>query len=184
MTAADSQLYAATALRSEIEGIERTVGAPAASACAQPESALSYSFGVFSDVSSLASTNQTVADILTSVRETLAKLAPVCTLETSLDGLTVRSVIQYSGSVVSVWGQDKASSSAAAADLAAIHIASLQKTYALRIAFAGAIAAAGSALVAISVAVANPLTALHALASAKALKQALDHLSAAVASSG
>jgi hypothetical protein len=187
--ATDSQLCAITALRSEIEGIDRTIRESGASASSQPENALSYSFGLSSDVSSFLSADQTAADIVASVRDTLAKLAPVYTLETSRDGLTVRSVIQYSGRVVSVWGQDKPSSFAATAELAAAglafaHMASLERTYALRIAFARAIAAAGSTLVAVSVAVANPLTALHALASATALKQALDRLSAAVTTSG
>jgi hypothetical protein len=124
-----------------------------------------------------------VADIVTSVRATLAKLTPVYTLETSRDGLTVRTVIQYTGRVASVWSQGNASSPAAAV-LAAAHLDSLQRTYALRIAFAGAIAAVGNTLVGISMAMANPLTALHALASAKALKLALERLAAAVAPTG
>jgi hypothetical protein len=64
--------------------------------------------------------------------------------------------------------------------LADAHLTSLEKAYALRVAFAGAIAAAGSTMVSISMAVANPLTGLRAVASAKALKQALERLAAAV----
>ena len=64
--------------------------------------------------------------------------------------------------------------------LAGAHLDSLGKTYALRVASVGALGAVGGALASISLAVANPLTVLHALASAKALKQALERLVAAV----
>lgn len=182
MTTSDSQLDAVTALRSEIEGIDRAMRASTLDAATRPGGGISYSFGLFTDASSFASVDQTVADIVTSVRAMLVKLAPVYTLETSRDGFAVRSVIQYTGRVASVWSQGNASSPAAG--LAAAHLDSLQRTYALRIAFAGAIAAVGNTLVGVSLAMANPLAALHALASAKALKLALERLAAAVAPTG
>lgn len=183
MTTSDSQLDTVTALRSEIEGIDRATRASTLDAATRPGGGISYSFGLFTDASSFASVDQTVADIVTSVRAMLVKLAPVYTLETSRDGFAVRSVIQYTGRVASVWSQGNASSPAAAG-LAAAHLDSLQRTYALRIAFAGAIAAVGNTLVGVSLAMANPLAALHALASAKALKLALERLAAAVAPTG
>jgi hypothetical protein len=182
LTTSDSQLDAVTALRSEIEGIDRAMRASTLDAATRPGGGISYSFGLFTDASSFASVDQTVADIVTSVRAMLVKLAPVYTLETSRDGFAVRSVIQYTGRVASVWSQGNASSPAAG--LAAAHLDSLQRTYALRIAFAGAIAAVGNTLVGVSLAMANPLAALHALASAKALKLALERLAAAVAPTG
>jgi hypothetical protein len=183
LTTTDSQLDAVTALRSEIERIDRATRASTLDSAPCPGGGISYSFGLFTDASSFASVDQTVADIVTSVRATLAKLAPVYTLETSRDGLTVRTVIQYSGLVASVWSQGNASLPAAAG-LAAAHLDSLQRTYALRIAFAGAIAAVGNTLVGVSMAMANPLTVLHALASAKALKLTLERLAAVVAPTG
>jgi len=178
VTGTDSELAAAIQLRGEIEAIDAASRNPAAM---QPEAAMSYSFGLFSSLSSFSSAEQTVAEIVTSIQTTLARLAPVATIETSADGLTVKSVINYTGRVASVWS--RSSSSAAATALADAHHASLGKAYTLRSAFVGAIAAAGSALVSISQAVANPLTVLRALASARALKQALDRLSAAVEAS-
>jgi hypothetical protein len=95
--------------------------------------------------------------------------------------LMVKSVINYTGRVASVWGNS--SPFAAPTSLADAHLASLEKTYALRAAFAGAVAAAGSTLVSIAQAVTNPFTVPRALASARALKQSLDRLAAAVEAS-
>ncbi|MGD0629651.1 MAG: hypothetical protein ABR987_09870 [Terracidiphilus sp.] len=175
----DSQLATVLQLRCEIEGID---GAARNSAAAQPETAMSYSFGLFSSLSPFSSAEQTVADIVASIQTTLARLAPVATIETSSDGLTVKSVINYTGRVTSVW--NNLPSFAGATTLADAHLGALEKAYALRAAFAGAVAAVGSTMVSISQAVANPLTVLRALASAKALKQALDRLAAAVEASG
>ena len=175
MTVTDAQLAAVLQLRGEIEGID---GTSRTAAAVQPDSAMSYSFGIFSSLSPFSGAEQAVAEIVTSIQSTLAKLAPIATIETSSDGLTVRSVINYTGRIASVWSSS--ASSAAANTLVDAHLASLQKAYALRAAFAGAIAAAGSTMVSISLAVANPLTVLRALASARALKQALDRLAAAV----
>ena len=178
MTVTDSQLAMVIQLRGEIEGINRSAGDPLAM---QPDAAMSYSFGWLSSLNPFSGAEETVAHIVTSIHATLAKLAPVATIETSNDGLMVKSVITYTGWVASVWCDS--SPSGAATALAGAHLASLQKAYALRAAFAGAIAAAGSTIVSISLAVTNPLTVLRALASAKALKQALDKLAAAVEAS-
>jgi hypothetical protein len=178
VTVTDSQLATVIQLRGEIEGIDRVSRSPTAM---QPDAAVSYSVGIFSSLSPFSNAEQTVAEIVNSIKSTLARLAPVATIETSSDGLTVRSVINYTGRVASVWSSS--ASSPAANTLANAHLASLQKAYALRSAFAGAIAAAGSTMVSISQALANPFTVLRALASAKALKQALDRLAAAVAAS-
>jgi len=186
LTVADSQLASVRLLRAEIEGIDRGARSPAAAAGMEPVSALSYSFGLFSDLSPFSnpfsSAEQTVAEIVASVHAMLAKLAPVTTLETCREGMTARTVIQYTGRAASVWSN--LPSSELASVLAGTHLDSLQRTYALRVAFVGAIGAVGSALVSISLTVANPLTVLHALASAKALKQALERLAAEVEAAG
>lgn len=179
MTVADSQLTALTQLRGEIEEIDRTTRLPASGldrpcdATTPPDSSLIHSYGMLAGLYPLSSAEQTVAEIVASVHDLLARLAPVATLETSRDGLTARTVIQYTGRAASVWSNSPSS------ELAGAHLASVEKTYALRTAFAETIAAVGSALVSISLAVANPLTVLHALASAKALKRALERLVAA-----
>jgi len=179
MTGTDSRLATAIQLRAEIEGIDGAARNPAAM---QPDATPSYSYGLLSSLSPFSNAEQTLADIVSSIQTTLARLAPVATIETSADGLTVKSVINYAGWVTSVWSNSTLS--AAATELANTHLDSLQRAYALRAAFAGAIAAAGSTMVSISLAVANPLTVLHALSSARALKQALDRLAVAVEASG
>ena len=177
MTGADSQLAFLLLLQGEIERIDRAAREVSAAAALHADSGLSTSYGMFSGLTPLSSAKQTVADIVASIHALLAKLAPVATLETSKDGFTVRTVIQYTGRTTTLWSNS--SSSAPAAEVANEHIGSLQRAYTFRTAFVAAVAAAGSALVSISVAVANPLTALHALASAAALKQALERLVAA-----
>ena len=178
MIVTDSQLDALKQLRVEIEGIDSAARNPAASAPMEPDAALSYSFGLFSRVSPVSGAEQTVAGIVASVRAVLAKLAPVATIETSRDGVTARTVVHYTGRADSVWSST--TSSELASSIADAHLHSLEKIYALRVATVGAIGAVGGALASISIAVANPLTVLHALASAKALKQALERLVAAV----
>ena len=174
MSVTDSQLDAMRMLRAESEGIDSATRNPAGSAGMKPDAALSYSFGLFSGISPISGAEQTVAEIVASVRAVLAKLVPVATIETSRDGMTARTVVLYTGRAASAW------SSLTSSELAGAHLDSLGKTYALRVAFVGAIGAVGGALASISLAVSNPLTVLHALASAKALKQALERLVAAV----
>jgi hypothetical protein len=165
-------------LRAEIEEIDRAARNPATLAPAESDAALSYSFGLFSTISPISSAEQTVAEIVASIRAVLAKLAPVATIETCKDGLTARTVIHYTGRAASVWGNTPS------VELIGAHLDSLGKTYALRVAFVGAIGAVGAALASISMAVSNPLTVLHALASAKALKQTLERLVSAVEAAG
>lgn len=178
MSVSDSHLDTIRQLRAEIEGIDRVARNSAAGAGLGPDAGLSYSFGLFSSISPFSNAEQTVAEIVSSVRAVLGKLAPVATIETSGDGMTVRTVVQYAGGTASVWSD--ATSFELATVVAGAHLESLGKTYALRAAFVGAIGAVGGALASISLAVANPLTVLHALASAKALKLALERLVAAV----
>lgn len=179
MTAADSQLADLLRIRGEIEGIDRATREPAA-ATMEPEGALSYSYGMLSSLTPFSSVEQTVGDIAAAVQAILRRLAPVATVETSKDGMTARTVINYTGRAASVWSDSPPTELAAA--LAGEHLESVKRAYALRAALAGVIAAAGSALVSISAAIANPLTALHALASAAALKQSLQRLVASVES--
>jgi len=174
LTVADAQLTSLLQLGDEIEGIGRAARTQAAPIAAQ--GAVSYS--IFFEISPFSSAEKTVAEIVASIQSLLVKLAPVATIETSQGGLTVKTVIHYTGRVASVWND--APSFLLQGELARAHLDTLQKTYALRIAFARAIASAGGALLSIALAVANPLTALHALASAKALKSALERLAAAV----
>jgi len=172
LTLADPQLASLVQLRAQIEGIDRAARNPL-SAAPEPDNP-SYSFGLLSDVCSISNAQQTVETLVASVQEMLQKLAPVATIETSRDGMTARTVIHYTGRAASVWvGSDPTEP---AAVVAAMHLDSLRKTYALRRAFVATVGAVGSALVSISLSVANPLTVLHALASAKALKQALERM--------
>ena len=173
MTAVDSQLADLLRIRGEIEGIDRATREPA-TAATEPDGTLSYSYGVLSGLSPFSGVEQTIAEIAAAVGVILARLAPVTTLETSKGGITVRTAINYTGRATSVWSNSLPTESAAA--LAGVHLESLKNAYALRSAFVGVIAAAGSALVSISVAIANPLTVLHALDSAAALKQSLQRL--------
>ena len=179
MTAADSQLADVLRIRGEIEGIDRATRDPAA-ATTELEGNLSYSYGMLSSLSPFSSVEQTVGDIAAAVQVILRRLRPVATVETSKDGMTARTVINYTGRATSVWSDSPPTELAAA--LAGAHLESVKRAYALRAAFVGVIAAAGSALVSISAAIANPLTALPALASAAALKQSLQRLVASVES--
>jgi hypothetical protein len=181
VTAENSQLAEMLRLRHEIEEIDKATREPA-TATMEPDDGWSYSFGTFSGVSPFSGVEQTVADIAAAIRTTLRKLAPVATLETSREGMIARTVINYSGRATSVWSNTPTTELAAA--LEGPHLESIRNAYALRAALMGAIAAAGSSLVSISAAVLNPLTALHALASARALKQALERLAAAVERAG
>ena len=177
MTAVDSQLADLLRICGKIEGIDRATREPA-SAATEPEGTSSYSYGVLSGLSPFSGVEQTVAEIAAAIGVILARLAPVATLETSKGGITVRTVINYTGRTTSVWSNSPPTE--LAASLAGVHLGSLKNTYALRSAFVGVIAAAGGALVSISAAIANPLTALQALASATALKQSLQLLVASV----
>ncbi len=177
MTAVDSQLADLLRVRGEIEGIDRATR-ESKTVTTEPEGNLSYSYGVLSGLSPFSSVEKTVGDIAAAVQVILRRLAPVATVETSNSGLTVRSVINYTGRTTSVWSGSPPTELAAA--LAEAHLESLKNAYALRTAFVGVIAATGSAMVSISTAIANPLTVLHASSSAAALKESLQRLVASV----
>ena len=166
MSAADLEELAA--LRGEVEEIARGAGRISPEA-AEGVSGVSYSFGFVS------SAEEKVVAIGESIKETLAKLAPVAHFETTVGGFTAKTVMNYSGIAASVW------SSGTTVELVAAHLESLRKVYAFRAAVTAVVAAVGNAVVAISIAVGNPLTVWHAVKSAEALKAAVDRLAAAVA---
>lgn len=178
---ADSQLATVIELRAEIEGIDRAARNPARAA--EQDNTLSYtaySIGWPANLSPISGARQHVDQIVASISVILSRLAPVATVETSINGFTARTVIHYTGRAASVWSGVGTDSSAQASQLSAMHLDALKKTYTLRVAFVGAIAAVASALASISLAAANPLTVLNAWASARALKHALERLVAAV----
>ncbi len=170
MNAADLEELAA--LRGEVEEIARGVGQTPAEPSGAP-SAMSYSFGVLGGIASSA--EEKVAAIVGSIKETLAKLAPVAHIETTVDGFTAKTVVNYSGFAASVW------SSSTTTQLVDAHLESLRRVYAFRSAVTAVVAAVGNAVVAISIAVGNPLTVWRAIKSAEALKSAVDRFAAAVA---
>jgi len=156
------------ALRGEIDEIAR--GARQISA--EPAGApflMSYSFGIAS------SAEERITAIVESIKQTLAELAPIANLQTTVDGFTAKTVINYSGFAASVW------STGTTVGLIDAHLESIERAYALRAAVTAVVAAVGNAIVAISIAVANPLTLCHATHSAEALKSAVDRLAAAFA---
>lgn len=148
MTAAASQIESAQSLRGEIEAIATATPA------AMSDGALSYSFGKFAGPSTIVDAEQTVSSIVASVRRTMARLAHEASIETTIDGITARSIVTYNGRVTSVFTEDPSFASQTA--LAAAHLDSLQSVYARRIAFAGAVAATEGTLVAIAAAISNP----------------------------
>lgn len=156
------------ALRVEIEQIAGSASQLSA-APVGPPSAISYSFGIVS------SAEDKIVAIVSSIRQTLATLAPVAHFETTIDGFTARTVIDYSGFAASVW------STGTTAKLVSTHLESLHQAYAFRAAVIAILAAVGNAVVAISIAIGNPLTFGRAINSAEALKSAVDRLAAAVA---
>lgn len=159
------------ALRGEIEEIARGAGQIPADSIESP-GAVNYAFGLGGIVSSA---EEKIVAIVDAIKQTLAELAPVAHFETTVDGFTAKTVINYSGFAASVW------SSGTTASLVDEHLKSLQQAYAFRAAVTAVVAAVGNAVAAISIAVGNPLTVWHAIKSAEALKSAVDRLSAAVA---
>jgi len=160
----DPQIVAITRLRSEIEGIARaaTIGAP------QNPGAVSFSPALLSD------SRQSFTTLLATVQSLLAKLKPTALVQTTADPETIQTVIRYGTGTHSV------STPNLSLQLAQIHLRSLERTFALRSAVAGAIAAAAGTLMTLSASVVNPLTILHTLSMAKALQEALERLSGAV----
>jgi hypothetical protein len=156
------------ALRSEVEQITRGTGQLSEDSPGRAD-AMSFSFGI------VASTEEKVVAIFESIKQTLAELAPVAHFQTTVDGFTAKTVINYSGFAASVWSTDTT------AGLVDAHLESLRRIYAFRAAVTAVVAAVGNAVVAISIAVGNPLTVWHAIESAEALKSAVDRLAAVVA---
>ena len=100
MSATGFQLEDLNSLRGEIDLIAqdaRRAAPETGEGAAGNAGVMSYSLGIFS------SPESTVTAIVDSIRETLSKLAPVATFETSREGFTARTVINYSGRAVSVW---------------------------------------------------------------------------------
>jgi molybdopterin-binding protein len=171
-----SQVGELASLRNEVEGIARDARQVRLDSGGQVV-ATSYSLGVVGGI--LTAPQEKIVAIVDaikdSVKETLAKLAPVAHFETTVDGFTAKTAINYSGFAVSVW------SGGTTWELVDAHLESLRTAYAFRAAVTGVVAAVGNALVAISIAVGNPLTVWHAVKSAEALKLAVDRLAASVA---
>ena len=167
-----SQVEELASLRSEVEAIARDARQVPLDYGGQA-AAMSYSLGAVGGI--LAAPQEKIVAIVDSIKETLAKLAPVAHFETTVDGFTAKTVINYSGFAASAW------SSGTTWELVDAHLESLRRAYAFRTAVTGVVAAVGNAVVAISIAVGNPLTVWHAVKSAEALKAAVDRLAASVA---
>jgi hypothetical protein len=166
VNAADLEELAA--LRRQIEEIARGAEQVPAEPAEAPATT-SYSFGIVS------SAEEKIVAIVHSINQTLVELAPVAHFQTTVDGFTAKTVINYSGAAALVW------SAGSTAKLVDAHLESLQQVYAFRAAVTAVVAAVGNAIVAISIAVGNPLTVWRAIKSAEALKSAVDRLAAAVA---
>ena len=80
---------------------------------------MSYSLGVVGGI--LTAPQEKIVAIVDSIKETLAKLAPVAHFETTVDGFTAKTVINYSGFAASVW------SSGTTWELVDAHLGSLER---------------------------------------------------------
>ena len=159
------------ALRSEIAEIARGARQIPADRGGRADAA-SYSFGI-REIGPFA--EEKFAALVDSIEETLAELAPVAHFETTVDGFTAKTAIDYCGFAASVW------SSGATAELVDAHLKSLQEVYAFRGAVTAVIAAVGDAVVAISITVGDPLTAGRAIKSVETLGSAVRRLAVAAA---
>ena len=135
--------------------------------------AMSYSFGVLVELS--APPRRRSSPVVDSIKETLAKLAPVAHFETTVDGFTAKTVINYSGFAASVW------SSGTTAELVDAHLESLREGLCLSRGGHGGGCCCGQCGGRDFDCGGNPLTVWHAVKSAEALKSAVDRLAAAVA---
>jgi len=160
----DPQVAAVRAACGEIEAL----AARARSGQRAPGEAASYS------VEFAADSRQGFASLVATVESLLAQLKPTATVRTGSDGETIETLVRYTGSANSV------STANLSAYLAEIHLGSVQRTYALRSAAAGAFVAAASTLLTLSASVANPLLLLHAYAMARSLEEALRRLASAI----
>ena len=175
MSQVDAQLDSLAQLRKEIEAIGRAANDPVL----QLQTEGPASFGVVSSLLELSQARKAVDEIIDSIQALLDKLVPVAKLESTRDGLTVKTAIHYAGRVDSVWSATSNPESVAA--LSAEYLDELQKTYALRASFAQTLGVAGGTLLQVALAVANPVGNVpHALASVLALKRALQSFAATV----
>lgn len=156
---------------SQIEGIA------AAARSGQPASgaAVSYSLEAVSYSAEFPGDwREGFASLVDTVQSLLAKLKPTTMVRTTEDEQEIQTLIRYTGSAYSVSTRNLSS------EAAWIHLGSLERTYALRSAVAGAFVAAASTMMMISASVVNPLTVLHALSTAKSLEEALRRLASAI----
>jgi hypothetical protein len=160
----DPQITAALLACRQIEGI-------ATAARREPPAdpaAVSYAPAFLSD------SWQSFTDLVTTVHALLAKLKPVATIETTQAGEAIETLLRYSGSAESV------STPNLSGQVAQIHLGSLERTFALRRAVAGAFVATASTMTVLSASIANPLLLLHALSTARSLQEALQRLLSAI----
>jgi len=125
-------------------------------------------------VESMADSRQGFASLVATVESLLSQLKPTAMVRTAGDGETIETLVRYTGGANSVatWNLSPY--------VAQIHLQSLERTYALRTAVAGAFVAAASTLMTLSASVANPLLLLHALSTARSLEEALRRLANAI----
>lgn len=110
----------------------------------------------------------TMAQMIESVGNTLAKISSQATLKSGKDKLQAVTSLSYVGQIVSVWSENPE------VDVIDSHLASVQGAVNLRTALIRLVVSISFALTSISVAIANPLTAFTALGSVRELKQAIE----------
>ena len=110
----------------------------------------------------------TMAQMIESVGNTLAKISSQATLKSGKDKLQAVTSLGYVGQIVSVWSENPE------VDVIDSHLASVQGAVNLRTALIRLVVSISFALTSISVAIANPLTAFTALGSVRELKQAIE----------
>jgi hypothetical protein len=159
----DAQLASVRLLSQQI----RNIGLTAAETPADSEAAVSFSLFPLPDP------RPALADLAERIDLLLSKLNPIAVVETSADGQCLQTTVVYTMGAATVV------SSNVSAAIAANHLTSLERTFALRNAVLGALAEAATSLLALSAVAANPLVVLEVISRAKALKAALDRLAAA-----
>jgi hypothetical protein len=162
--AGDPQVAAVQAACGQIAAI----AVAARAGTTMPGAAVSYS------VDFAADTRQGFASLLATVESLLTILKPTAMVRTASDEETIETLVRYTGSANSV------STANLSVYMAQIHLGSVERTYALRSAVAGAFVAAASTLMTLSASAANPLLLLHALSTARSLEEALRRLASAI----
>ncbi|MGH9604819.1 MAG: hypothetical protein ACRD3N_03870 [Terracidiphilus sp.] len=154
-------------LRGQIEGLAEALVGQAQSAAAPTPEAASYALGIFTDP------RQVFADLATSIQSLLMKLKPEGVVQTVAPGEFAQTVLNFTGRAVTVVSPN------ISLELEQNHVTSIQRTYALRRAVAGALAAAAAAALTIAASAANPPCLPQALSTACSLKDAIERLAAA-----